>query len=29
MVKQEEHEILKITAVAVALSAFLELIVVF
>ncbi len=29
MVKREEHEILKITAVAVALSALLELIVIF
>ncbi|ESA34903.1 hypothetical protein N836_14170 [Leptolyngbya sp. Heron Island J] len=29
MVKREEHEILKITAVAVALSALLELVVIF
>ncbi len=29
MVKREEHEILRITAVAVALSALLELVVVF
>ena len=29
MVKREEHEILKITAVAVALSTFLQLVVVF